>query len=293
MLALSATLALSFVAQVALGHVDINYPLGAWNGTEEQQETGAICGGAARAAAYSWGTQQPFVSLSGDPGQSVRVLLSTTNSTSTNTSISSAESFPIVLAGNATFSSSGNLCLPVNIPGTYVTGSRATLFVEASGGEHNEAVSACAELVLVPTNVNNLTVVASDGHDSGVTYYNYYCSNSTIAALDTCTCHCHETHAHCSSSCPTDRLAAANEGCANGTGVGGGQDSHDDDHDDHPHSSSIVNVVSTSNAGSGSLRATGTAAAASSSSTARSDAVRSLKVGSGAVVLVALVSVMM
>lgn len=55
---------------------------------------------------------------------------------------------PIVLAENATFSSSGNLCLPLSLPAGYVSGSRATLYVEASGD--HETVSSCAGMSSLP-----------------------------------------------------------------------------------------------------------------------------------------------
>lgn len=92
---------------------------------------------------------------------SVRVLLATANSTTANATVSSAASFvcslsplprlvadPVslpqtqVLSESATFSSSGNLCLPITFPAEYITGARATLYVEATG--EGETVSSCA-----------------------------------------------------------------------------------------------------------------------------------------------------
>lgn len=126
---------------------------------------------------------------------------------------------PIVLSEGAAFSESGNLCLPVNLPASYVSGSRATLYVEAMGD--GETVSSCAgepfgdsqfgaelitsrfpapELVLVPSQLSNATVVehgaavVNEQTGGNYTFLDYYCSNSTIPALDTCSCHCHGDH---------------------------------------------------------------------------------------------------
>jgi len=107
--------ALSALASVALAHVDINFPLvssilhvssaakdpyltrrlhqGTWTHTEEQQEEGGVCGGGSRVAGVAWGVQSAFVSLSGDEGNSVRVLLASTNSTTADTEIADASSF--------------------------------------------------------------------------------------------------------------------------------------------------------------------------------------------------------
>ncbi|ORY80690.1 hypothetical protein BCR35DRAFT_341471 [Leucosporidium creatinivorum] len=211
--------ALSALASVALAHVDINYPLGTWTHTEEQQEEGGVCGGGSRVAGVAWGAQSAFVSLSGDEGNSVRVLLASTNSTTADTEVADASSFPIVLAENATFSSSGNLCLPISLPAGYVSGSRATLYVEASGDD--ETISSCAEVVLIPDlNNGNTTVmehgqaVVNEATGGNMTYFDYYCSNSTIPALDTCSCHCHGTSPHCDDTCSAERLETATAECS-------------------------------------------------------------------------------
>lgn len=121
------------------------------------------------------------MSLSGDEGHTVRVLLGTSSSTTENVTVTDASSFvspllpvscptqahhlpsrpfasqPLVLSEGASFSSSGNLCLPVTLPTDLPTGTRATLFVEATG--EDESVSSCAEVVLVPADSGSTVVI--------------------------------------------------------------------------------------------------------------------------------------
>ncbi|GAA6034482.1 hypothetical protein JCM8097_005351 [Rhodosporidiobolus ruineniae] len=188
-----------------------------WNFTEEQQEAGGFCGGGSRGAAVAWGTQNGFVSLSGDAGQSVRLLLAAVDSTTENTTVADASSFPIVLSEGATFSESGNLCLPINLPTNYTSGAHATLYAEATGD--GETVSSCAEVVLVPAD-SGASAVSQHGSSvsnpagGNYTTYDYYCSNGTIPALDTCSCHCHGDHGHCGSTCSEERVAQSNAECA-------------------------------------------------------------------------------
>ncbi|BGP42549.1 hypothetical protein JCM10450v2_006653 [Rhodotorula kratochvilovae] len=205
-------------AATASAHLDLNYPTSSWDLTEEQQEQGGVCGGGSRVAAVAWGTEGAFVSLSGDEGHSVRILLASTNSMTENTTIADASSFPIVLSEGASFSSSGNLCLPVALPTNYTSGARATLYVEATG--EGETVSSCAEVVLVPANSGSSVViehgaaVVNPETGANMTVADYYCSNSTIAALDTCSCHCHGDSEHCDESCSAERVSAAAQECA-------------------------------------------------------------------------------
>ncbi|BGP17102.1 hypothetical protein JCM10213_003881 [Rhodosporidiobolus nylandii] len=207
-------LPLAAVASTALAHLEIHYPTSVWTTTEDQQEEGGVCGGGTRGASVAWGTEGAFVSLSGDEGQTVRVLLASSNSSSENTTISDASSFPITLSEGAAFSSSGNLCLPLNLPTNYVPGSKATLYVEATGDD--ETVN------LVPANTSAALVI---DHGSPVvnpetggnyTHYEFYCSNGTVPALDTCSCHCDGDHEHCDDSCPDERVQAAAQECAAG-----------------------------------------------------------------------------
>ncbi|GAA5853025.1 hypothetical protein JCM8547_004775 [Rhodosporidiobolus lusitaniae] len=187
----------ALASSLAHAHLDLNYPTSSWNFTEEQQETGATCGGGTRVAAVAWGTQNAFVSLSGDEGHSVRILLASDNSTTANVTVESASSFPIVLSESATFSSSGNLCLPVTLPTDYIS-----------------------DIVLVPTDSSAATVfeheaaVVNPSTGGNYTFYDYYCSNGTIAALDTCSCHCHGDHEHCDESCSAERVSTAAAECA-------------------------------------------------------------------------------
>ncbi|GAA5896584.1 hypothetical protein JCM8208_004239 [Rhodotorula glutinis] len=206
------------LAGLASAHLDINYPTSSWNFTEEQQEAGGVCGGGSRVAAVAWGTESAFVSLSGDEGHVVRVLLASSGSTTENVTVSDASSFPTVLSEGAAFSSSGNLCLPVSLPTDLPTGSRATLFVEATGD--GETVSSCAEVVLVPADsgssvvVDHGSAVVNPETGANMTVRDYYCSNTTIAALDTCSCHCHDGKEHCDDSCSPERLELAAAECS-------------------------------------------------------------------------------
>ncbi|GAA5836649.1 hypothetical protein JCM9279_000454 [Rhodotorula babjevae] len=210
------------LAGLASAHLDINYPTSSWNFTEEQQEAGGVCGGGSRVAAVAWGTDSAFVSLSGDEGHVVRVLLASSGSTTENVTVNDASSFPTVLSQGAAFSSSGNLCLPVSLPTDLPTGTRATLFVEATGD--GETVSSCAEVVLVPADSGSSVVidhgaaVVNPETGANMTVRDYYCSNSTIAALDTCSCHCHSGKEHCSDSCSPERLATAAAECSAAAG---------------------------------------------------------------------------
>ncbi|GAA6018208.1 hypothetical protein JCM10207_002867 [Rhodosporidiobolus poonsookiae] len=252
-------IAASAVASSALAHVAINYPTSSWNFTEEQQEEGGFCGGGSRVAGVAFGTENGFISLSGDEGATVRVLLASSNSATENTTVSSASDFPIVLSEGATFSSSGNLCLPLNLPTNYTAGAHATIYVAAVDG--SETVSSCAEVNLVPADTSSATVYS---HNSPVvnpaggnyTNYDYYCSNSTIAALDTCgSCHCHGDHAHCPDTCSAEGVEAANAQCA---GTATSSDSHDDhSHDDHSHSSTASEEPSRTAEGAVAPSATG------------------------------------
>ncbi|TNY21114.1 hypothetical protein DMC30DRAFT_332771, partial [Rhodotorula diobovata] len=206
------------LAGLAAAHLDINYPTSSWDFTEEQQEQGGVCGGGSRVAAVAWGTDSAFVSLSGDEGHTVRVLLGTSSSTTENVTVTDASSFPLVLSEGASFSSSGNLCLPVTLPTDLPTGTRATLFVEATG--EDESVSSCAEVVLVPTNSGSTVViehgaaVVNPETGANMTVRDYFCSNGTIAALDTCSCHCHGGEEHCDDSCSPEHVSAAAAECS-------------------------------------------------------------------------------
>jgi hypothetical protein len=137
--------------------------------------------------------------------------------------VSDDSSFPFLLQSaqgttllaNATFPSSGNFCFNVSIP-TQQSGVLSTLYVQAAGAGNN--VSACAGrlppcrvlsisrssdahrlgplLLSDVAAIPNLSIASSpviaDGQEvldpstgQSVSYYEYYCSNSTILALDT------------------------------------------------------------------------------------------------------------
>ncbi|GAA5916752.1 hypothetical protein JCM6882_003046 [Rhodosporidiobolus microsporus] len=274
-------LAASAVASTALAHLDINYPTSSWSFTEEQQEEGGVCGGGSRVSAVAWGTQNGFVSLSGDEGHSVRVRLASSNSTSENVTVSDASSFNINLLEGATFSSSGNLCLPLTLPTGFVTGSRATLYVEATG--EGETVSSCAEVVLVPADsgasvaIEHGAAVINPSTGGNYTVSEFYCSNSTIPARE-CSCHCHDSSAHCDDNCSADRLTQANEECA---AIASGEHDHEEEspsssgecdchcHGDHEHCSGTCSESQISSAGAecaAAASASGSSSAAPSAS---------------------------
>ncbi|GAA5985782.1 hypothetical protein JCM11641_006205 [Rhodosporidiobolus odoratus] len=186
----------------ALAHLDINYPVSSWTHSEEQQEEGGVCGGGTRSQAVTWGTENAFLSLSGDEGHTVRVLMASSNSSNADTDIAGSSSFPLTLAQNTTFPSSGNLCLPLTLPADYIVG----------------------KVLLVPADTSATVVVEHDAPivnpatGGNYTYYDYYCSNSTIPALESCSCHCHGDHEHCDESCSAERVQAAAEECAAAAG---------------------------------------------------------------------------
>lgn len=64
-----APLALLSLASVAAAHIDIVYPQGSWTHTEDQQDTGAVCGGGTRVSSFAWGTENSFVAVAGDAGE--------------------------------------------------------------------------------------------------------------------------------------------------------------------------------------------------------------------------------
>ncbi|GAA5824443.1 hypothetical protein JCM11251_000423 [Rhodosporidiobolus azoricus] len=283
--------AASAVITTAFAHIDLNYPTSQWSFTEEQQEQGGVCGGGSRVTAVAWGNQNAFVSLSGDAGNTVRVRLASSNSTTENVTVTDASSFNINLSEGATVPESGNLCLPINLPNSnvFVVGSKATLYVEATG--EGETVSSCAEVVLVPADSGTSVAIehgAAVSNPSGGNYTvrDFYCSNSTIPARE-CSCHCHGDHAHCDESCSSDRLTQANEQCTATEGSEAGSHSHSEEeilsssgecdchcHDDHEHCSGSCTDAQISDAGAqcaASQSITGLAAA--SSATAASGSV--------------------
>ncbi|KAK4050053.1 hypothetical protein OIO90_005243 [Microbotryomycetes sp. JL221] len=226
----------SFVA-LAAAHIDINYPTSSWVSSDSANET-AVCGGASRGTAVSWGTQNPTLSISGDAGHTIRILMATTNSASENTTITDASSFPITLAEGVTLPESGNLCLSLTLPDQdFVQGARATLMVEATGDDETDV--SCAEVVLVPADtaaapaIEHGEPVLDPTTGDELTLRQYWCPNSDgqILALDPCSCHCHGTESHCSDECSTERIDAANVQCASG-------ETEDHDHDDHDHDES-------------------------------------------------------
>lgn len=227
-------------AAVALCHVDINWPLTQFDGTEEQQETGALCGGAQRGTSYAWGIggSNPFVSLSGDPGQNITVRLSTREN------ITSINDFNITLIENAVFPESGNYCQNVRIPGanSIAPGTFGTLIAQASGD--GESVSACSAVVLI-NDLKDRDLPAMLGEEPvtlngrNITMYEFYCSNSTIPAREetACDCHCHGVEEHCSASCSKERVEEARKECA----VGESEEEQECDchcHGNKPHCSS-------------------------------------------------------
>lgn len=71
----------------------VHWRQGEWDFTSEQQESGAVCGGGSRPAALAWGTEDAFVSISGDEGNTVRILMATSGSASENATVQDASSF--------------------------------------------------------------------------------------------------------------------------------------------------------------------------------------------------------
>ncbi|GAA5995874.1 uncharacterized protein JCM10292_004799 [Rhodotorula paludigena] len=249
-----AIAAASVLAAAVQAHVEINYPTGEWDFTSEQQESGAVCGGGSRPAALAWGTEDAFVSISGDEGNTVRILLATSGSASENATVQDTSSFPIVLSEGATFSSSGNLCLPVFLPDNVTTGARGTVYVEVNGDDGT--LSSCAEVSLVPANTGSTVVVEHGGAvinsetGANMTVRDYYCSNSTIAAR-ACSCHCHGASEHCGSTCTEQEQLDARAQCEAG-GETHDEHGHDEDDHDHDHSESAA-ASATTGAAAGSV----------------------------------------
>ncbi|EJD36803.1 hypothetical protein AURDEDRAFT_188276 [Auricularia subglabra TFB-10046 SS5] len=227
-----ASLVVLAFASLALGHVRINYPLGEWEHTEEQQETGAFCAGGKRGAASAWGVKNGFISVSGDSGDKFSIKWQSSGSKSEAAKVENADSFKETLLTSATFPESGNFCFDVTLPGAAEAeaGTQGTLYVEVDGEEGK--LSSCADVAIVPDlDAGETTAKSSDGKDvlnpdSGepASIREYYCSNSTILAF-ACACHCHGASEHCHGDCSAADTAEAKAQCeasASGSGTGTG-----------------------------------------------------------------------
>ncbi|KAH7099049.1 hypothetical protein BKA62DRAFT_832106 [Auriculariales sp. MPI-PUGE-AT-0066] len=243
-------LALLAACSSVLAHVDINFPLvnlratdGQWNFTDEQQETGAFCGGGVAVPPFKWGIDGAFVSFSGDPGQAINVKLAISNSTNEDFTPDTEGAFNITLVEGVTFGDSGSFCTNITIPGaaSFVNGVTGVLYVQWETG-FGRNPSSCASTTFFPNlNTAQETVVDDEGRDvvdaekKPYTFYRYYCSNDTIPARDgsehehehehnegetnvgeACNCHCHGDHSHCSGTCSDANKTSADKQCAAG-----------------------------------------------------------------------------
>lgn len=166
---------------------------GQWDINETQQETGNFCGGGVSRNASAWLADDPFVSLSGDAGESVtiRFVYSNTNpngATQFESSIDSLEDFNVTLVANATIPDSGNLCVDTTLP-PLVVGAIGIIYVAALNPETGANVSSCATIEYIPESVEGQIVQGTN-----TTYRNFYCSNSTDLPVteSSCDCHCHD-----------------------------------------------------------------------------------------------------
>lgn len=219
----SFTIALILGLSVVRAHLDINYPLVQYDTDEVIQETGAFCGGGIREESGAWGIGglNPYVSLSGDPGQKLTVKLSLKENPT------SLRDFKYTLVKGAQISESGNFCVDVRIPNAdkITPGTFGTLYAEAKESD-GHIISACAGVVLVNNLYNrNETAyvgdepVVIDGHT--LTQYEFFCSNSTkLPARDSrfCDCHCHGDEAHCSGACTDEQEEEAQQECEASSG---------------------------------------------------------------------------
>jgi len=228
---------LGLCAATALAHININYPLGQWGFTESQQEVGSFCGGGVSGGANAWLAIDPFISLSGDAGESVtiRFVYSNTNpngSTRFESSIDSLNDFNVTLVANTTIPDSGNLCVDTTLP-PLVVGAVGVIYVAAVNPGTGANVSSCATIEYIPESVEGQIVQGTN-----LTYRNFYCSNSTDlpAAESTCDCHCHDADGkltichyiqnhsvlhlanltlpdHCTGECSDEEIEAARDQC--------------------------------------------------------------------------------
>lgn len=166
---------------------------GQWDFTESQQENGSLCGGGLSGGASAWLAQTPFISLSGDAGESVTIRFAYSNSNPNGSnqfesSIDSPEDFNITLVANATIPNSGNLCVDTTLPLLEI-GAIGVIYVAAVNPETGANVSSCATIEYIPESVEGQIVP-----DTNITYRDFYCSNSTDlpAAESSCDCHCHD-----------------------------------------------------------------------------------------------------
>lgn len=165
---------------------------GQWDFAESQQENGSFCGGGVSGSASAWLADDPFISLSGDAGESVtvRFVYSNTNangSTQFESSIGSLEDFNVTLVANATIPDSGNLCVDITLP-PLVVGAIGIIYVAAVNPDTGANVSSCATIEYIPESLEGQTVQGTN-----TTYRNFYCSNSTDLPVteSACDCHCH------------------------------------------------------------------------------------------------------
>jgi hypothetical protein len=176
---------------VCLAHAKISQ--GQWDFTESQQESGSLCGGGLSGTPSAWLAQNPFISLSGDAGESVTIRFvysnsSTNGSNQFESSIESPEEFNITLVANATIPDSGNLCVDTTLPPLEI-GAIGVIYVAAVSPETGANISSCATIEYIPESVEGQIVP-----DTNITYRGFYCSNSTDlpVAESSCDCHCHD-----------------------------------------------------------------------------------------------------
>ena len=160
---------------------------GQWDTDEDDQHDGEFCGGADPGNARPWLGDDTFISLTGDAGDSVTVLFTTSSFTSNNTDdfddfINSPDDFNVTLIENATLPESGNLCIDTVLP-SLTEGSIGFLYVAT-----NTNLSACATVQYLAESAEGVQVPGSN-----LTYRDYYCSNSTTLPVvdEVCDCHCH------------------------------------------------------------------------------------------------------
>lgn len=177
---------------------DAKIPQGQWDFTETEQESGGFCGGGSSTTPSPWLAQNPFISLSGDAGESVTVRFAYSNSNTNGSgqfldSIDSLQGFNTTLIVNATLPDSGNLCVDTTLPPLDL-GAIGVIYVAALNPETGTNVSSCATIEYIPESLEGQIVP-----DTNITYRAFYCSNSTDlpVAESSCDCHCHDADGAC------------------------------------------------------------------------------------------------
>ncbi|KIW99535.1 uncharacterized protein Z518_11274 [Rhinocladiella mackenziei CBS 650.93] len=223
--------ALTILPRIVVAHININYPLGQWNFTEEEQEEGAFCGGGTSGSASAWLAQDPFISLSGDAGETVtvRFIYSNYNPNGTEVfegSIDNPVDFNTTLVENVTIPDSGNLCVDTTLPELAI-GAVGVLYIAAVDPQTGSNVSSCATIEYIPETLEGQLVP-----ETNLTYREFYCSNSTDlpVAETSCDCHCHDAEPHCTGVCSDEEIEAARDQCTAEYESGGGGDEECDCH---------------------------------------------------------------